>query len=243
MSPQMVYRGFPLRYSWLLAGRGFRGSGDAGPQHLVVTRFQEYQDGNPLWSISDETQARSHIISSLVVGLVECDPWMTNASSPRGARRANHRNKEPDMTITATALTRAAGAAASRRWRDQDKGDQRDRHPPGRPSPPGGASCRVDGHMAPAGSNPAGSSPAGSSCELTGLGTVRAARARWSRHSEWPRPTRATPVGMAKSLKLTCGSSGIARVVTAPTARSAAAHRARMRARKSAMPKMRPPAR
>ena len=41
-------RGFPLRYSWLLAGRGFRGSGDAGPQHLVVTRFQEYQDGNPL---------------------------------------------------------------------------------------------------------------------------------------------------------------------------------------------------
>jgi cyclopropane-fatty-acyl-phospholipid synthase len=32
----------------LLAGRGFRGSGDAGPQHLVVTRFQEYQDGNPL---------------------------------------------------------------------------------------------------------------------------------------------------------------------------------------------------
>jgi hypothetical protein len=37
-----------LRYSWLLAGRGFRGSGDAGPQHLVVTRFQEYQDGNPL---------------------------------------------------------------------------------------------------------------------------------------------------------------------------------------------------
>jgi hypothetical protein len=46
-------RGFPLRYSWLLAGRGFRGSGDAGPQHLVVTRFQEYQDGNPL---SFETQ-------------------------------------------------------------------------------------------------------------------------------------------------------------------------------------------
>lgn len=41
-------RGFPLTYSWLLAGRGFRGSGDARPQHLVVTRFQEYQDGNPL---------------------------------------------------------------------------------------------------------------------------------------------------------------------------------------------------
>jgi len=77
------------------------------------------------------------------------------------------------MTITATALTRAAGAAASRRWRDQDEGDQRDRHPPSGPSRPGGASRQVDGHMAPA-----GSSPAGSSCELTGLGTVRAARAR-----------------------------------------------------------------
>jgi integrase len=36
----------------LLAGRGFRGSGDAGPQHLVVTRFQEYQDGNPLSYVS-----------------------------------------------------------------------------------------------------------------------------------------------------------------------------------------------
>src|SRR5680860_1617063 len=34
---------------WLLAGRGFKGSGDAGPQHLVATRFREYQDGNLLY--------------------------------------------------------------------------------------------------------------------------------------------------------------------------------------------------
>src|ERR1035437_9679162 len=47
---EFAKRGFPLRYSWSLAGRGFRGSGDAGPQHLVVTRFQEYQDGNPLFA-------------------------------------------------------------------------------------------------------------------------------------------------------------------------------------------------
>ena len=53
----LFIRGFLLRYSWLLAGRGFRGSGDAGPQHLVVTRFQEYQDGNPLLFI----QLRPHI--------------------------------------------------------------------------------------------------------------------------------------------------------------------------------------
>jgi hypothetical protein len=51
------------------------------------------------------------------------------------------------------------------------------------------------------------------------------------------------PVGMAKSLKLTCGTRGIARVATAPTASSAAAHRARIRARKSAMPNRKPPAR
>ena len=78
------------------------------------------------------------------------------------------------MTITATALTRAAGAAASRRWRDQDEGNQRERHPPSRPSRPGGACWRVDGHMA----------PAGSSCELTGLGTDAVAGVRCSRHRE-----------------------------------------------------------
>ena len=72
---------------------------------------------------------------------------------------------------------------------DQDEGDQRERHPPGRPSRPGGACSRADGHLA----------PAGSSGEPTELGTGRAAGVRCSRHSEYPRPIRAMPVGMANS--------------------------------------------
>ena len=71
----------------------------------------------------------------------------------------------------------------------QDEGNQRERHPPGRPSRPGGAASRVDGHLA----------AAGSSGEPAELGTGRAAGVRCSRHSEYPRPIRAMPVGMANS--------------------------------------------
>jgi hypothetical protein len=53
----------------------------------------------------------------------------------------------------------------------------------------------------------------------------------------------ATQVGMANSLSLTCGSTEIAMVDTVPTARSAADHRGRTLARKSAMPKTNPPPR
>src|ERR1019366_5765122 len=74
-----------LRYSWLLAGRGFRGSGDAGPQHLVVTRFQEYQDGNPLSEksgpasfLSGEPDTATRVAAAHI---------LTIPSQPRAARR------------------------------------------------------------------------------------------------------------------------------------------------------------
>ena len=67
----------------------------------------------------------------------------------------------------------------------QDESNQRERHPPGRPSRPGGALPRVDGHLA----------PAGSSGEPAELGTGRAAAVRCSRHSEYPSPTMAMPIG------------------------------------------------
>ena len=58
--------------------------------------------------------------------------------------------------------------------RDQQEGNQRDRHLPRSTELTGWASCRVGGHQA----------PAGSSRELTASGTVSAAGARWSRHKE-----------------------------------------------------------
>ena len=83
--------------------------------------------------------------------------------------------------------------------------------------------------------------PAVSSCELTALLMDRAAGARCACHTEYPRPIRATPVGNANSLSY-CGKTPVAMVATLPQARRTAAHRARTLARKSAMPKMKPPA-
>ena len=72
-------------------------------------------------------------------------------------------------------------------------------------------------------------------------GAASGAALRWSRHREMPRPIRATPVGTAIGRLNDCGSTLSATVATVPTARRAAAHRARTRARNSAMPKRRPP--
>ena len=75
---------------------------------------------------------------------------------------------------TAGQLDQAQGADEGG---DQDEGDQRERHPPGRPVAGSTGWCglaAVDGHLA----------PAGSSCELTGLGTGRVGRVRCSRHRE-----------------------------------------------------------
>ena len=110
--------------------------------------------------------------------------------------------------------------------RDHDEGDERERHPPGRPCRPGGACVGVR--------------------TVTGRRPGRAARRRWSRarraaercsrHSDQPRPIIAMPLGTANRRWLTIGSRRGAMVATAATASRADAQRARTPARYRAMP-------